>query len=249
METRPLRFDISALKGAKSMGNKVSNVLAKAGRNLKKAAPTILSITASVGVPVTAYLSVRASKKGNGLRDYILPTVVGASTVVCILGANALNKKQQATLLGAYIFANESLKEYQAKTKELYGEDAGTLIRDELTREKYEHSGTEVTDDKQLFYEEYYGFFESTTEEVQQAEYHFNRNFALRGYASLNEFHEFLGLEKSDFGELLGWSMEVGQEYYGYSWIDFDHTKAVMDDGLECTIISMPFPPTEDYLN
>lgn len=46
------------------------------------------------------------------------------------------------------------------------------------------------------------------------AEYHLNRKFVLRGYASLNEFYMFLGLPQTNLGEVLGWTCT-----YGYSWI------------------------------
>ena len=75
------------------------------------------------------------------------------------------------------------------------------------------------------------------------AEYQFNRNFVLCGSASLNEFYEFLGIPKISGGELLGWSIDISESFYGYSWIDFDHTFSVTEDGLECYIISLRFPP------
>lgn len=32
-------------------------------------------------------------------------------------------------------------------------------------------------------------------------------------------------------------------------WIDFNHRKVTMDDGLECYIIETAFMPTEEALN
>lgn len=70
-----------------------------------------------------------------------------------------------------------------------------------------------------------------------------NRNYTLRGYSVLNELYEFLGLETTDNGSVLGWMPTDEGEY----WIDFNHRKVVMDDGLECYIIEMPFEPKPDF--
>lgn len=72
------------------------------------------------------------------------------------------------------------------------------------------------------------------------AEYHLNRNYVLRGYAVLNEFYDFLGLENTDYGADLGWIAD-GDD--GIFWIDFNHRKVVMDDGLECYIIECMYEP------
>ena len=69
------------------------------------------------------------------------------------------------------------------------------------------------------------------------AEYHLNRNYILRGYSYLNEFYEFLGIEETDYGSVLG----LAPTDDGMYWIDFNHRKVVMEDGLEVYIIEMPF--------
>ena len=74
------------------------------------------------------------------------------------------------------------------------------------------------------------------------AEYNLNRNYILRGCASLNEFYEFLGLEPKDYGDVLGWTV-----YEEIFWIDFNHRKAIIEDDLECYIIEMPYCPNETY--
>lgn len=97
---------------------------------------------------------------------------------------------------------------------------------------------------EKLFYDEFSNrYFEVTIEQVISAEYHLNRNYTLRGYSVLNELYEFLGLETTDNGSVLGWMPTDEGEY----WIDFNHRKVVMDDGLECYIIEMPFEPKPDF--
>ena len=72
-------------------------------------------------------------------------------------------------------------------------------------------------DQKMLFYEEYSErYFERYEREIMDAEYHLNRNFVLCGYASLNDFYEFLGLEPTELGEEVGWTTDDGIQ-----WVDF----------------------------
>lgn len=44
---------------------------------------------------------------------YIPSTVIGVSTIICIVGANVLNRHQQASLSSAYALINKSYNEYK----------------------------------------------------------------------------------------------------------------------------------------
>lgn len=188
---------------------------------------------------------------------YIPSIVMGTATISCIFGANVLNKRQQASFASAYALAENAYKEYRNKVKELLGEETDNQIRDAIAKDKREdidvyvpgYGSLDSSGEIKLFYESYRGkYFESTIEAVQNAEYHLNRNFAMRGYAALNEFYEFLGLSPTKEGDVLGWSQWTLEEEYGASWIDFDHRlTTVADDGLECYFIDMPIPPTLNF--
>ena len=93
-------------------------------------------------------------------------------------------------------------------------------------------------------------FIRRTFKEVIEAEYHLNRNFVLRGYTDVDELHDFLGMNRLPFekGKELGWSMYMGEAYYGYDWIDFYHKEMKGADGRQYFIIETPFPPTKDFM-
>ena len=65
----------------------------------------------------------------------------------------------------------------------------------------------------------------------------------------IDRFYELLGLPRIRMGLDFGWSISAGMNFYGYEWIDFEHKFVKMEDGLECYIIDMPYPPTTDYLD
>ena len=77
---------------------------------------------------------------------------------------------------------------------------------------------------------------------VLNAEYHINRNLQLRGYCTINEFYEFLGIDGIDYGDEIAWSLDSLMEG-GIMWLDFENHNAVMDDGLECCIVSAIWCP------
>lgn len=245
---------------------------------LKKHSSTILTCIGAIGVVGTAVTAVRATpeavrlieqteyEKGEELTKleivklvgpaYIPSILIGASTITCIFGANALNKRQQAALVSAYALVDNSYKEYRAKVKELFGEEADIKVREAIAKDHCEDklvycpgcNPINTNGERHLFYEEYRGkYFESTMEAVINAEYHFNRNFAMRGYANLNEFYEFLGLSETKEGDVLGWNSWELMEGGLSSWIDFDHHKTELEDGIECYMISMPIPPVANY--
>lgn len=270
-----------------SKNQAIQKMLHKSGLYVRKYSPVALSCVASVGVVVTAVVAVKATPKAVMLiqadsrknhdgdpyaatkkeavvaawKCYIPAVAIGASTIACIMGANALNRHQQAALTSAYALVQNSYKEYKDKLKELYGEEAHNAIMDSIVKEKCkdisitstggwynstldfgEGMEPEIT---RTFYDAFsQRYFESTIEKVIQAEYHLNRNFMFAGTIPLNDFYEFLGLEKTELGDTVGWSSVNGDIY----WIDFNHHRLTLDDGMEIYVIDMVFEPTPDWM-
>lgn len=237
---------------------------------LKRNASTILTCVGGAGVVVTSVMAVKATPKALTLLEkakeekgeeltklekvkvaapvYIPSVLVGASTITCIFGANILNKRQQAALMSAYALLDNSYKEYKNKVAQLYGEDADAQIKKEIAKDGYEEFDISVDDNKQLFFD-YYSlrYFESTMENVLKAEYELNRHLIKYGFASLGEFYELLGIEATPASHQVGWSIEAGGMFYGYSWIDFEHDTCEVDEGLECCCISFEHDPDPGY--
>lgn len=243
---------------------------------VKKHSPTILSTLAAFGVAGTAYLAARGREKADSAKmeairvkqepltkkeeflvvapKYIPAVTAGGVTVACIFGANVLNHRQQAALMGAYVLLENSYKDFKKKFNERYGPEAEAEIRHEIAKDKVEeaHQKNELPPpsggEKLLFFEELSGeYFEATEAEILYAEYHFNRNFVLAGHALLNQLYDWYGLPHTKAGEVLGWNLYDGECFYGYRWVDFEHNRVVLDDGLEVYVISMPFAPHADY--
>lgn len=187
---------------------------------------------------------------------YIPAVAVGGATIACVLGSNVLNKRTQASLASAYALVSSTYSKYKNKVKELCGEETHEKIISSIAVEKaedkhiyactgvgaYDLDFEDANEEIRTFYDTFGDrYFESTISKVLQAEYHLNRNFMLEGCQTLNDFYEFLGLEKTDYGDSIGWSA-----VNDYFWLDFSHYKATLEDGLECYVIEMIFEPTAD---
>ena len=250
----------------------MSSLLNKAQIFLKRNSGTILTGIGAAGVVVTSIMAVKATPKAIRILEeakeekgeeltvvetvraagpiYIPAFISGASTIACIFGANILSKRNQATLASAYAFLNNSYKEYKNKVSELYGDDANDNIRKGIAKDKYKDYNDSFTDDKQLYFDEYSGrYFQSTPEDIQKAEYEINRTLAIDDGVYLNDWYEHIGLEPLDHGRDFGWSTGINYEQYLQTWIDFSHTKTVLDDGLECVIVSFNQEPVYDFEN
>ena len=249
----------------------MSNLLHQAKSFVNRNSSTILTCLGGVGVLGTAVLTATATpkamkllkeakkEKGEDLTKmevvltagpaYIPAVLVGASTIACIVGANIINKRHQASLASAYALLDSSYKQYKNKVEELYGIGANEQIREDIIKDKYDEEDiSEVDDGKSLFYDEMSDrYFEARMEDVLKAEFAVNRKISMWGGVTLNEFYEYMDIPPVEHGGILGWSEgSLMAETWG-KWVDFTHKKVVMDDGLECYILSASTDPIMDY--
>lgn len=247
----------------------MNNLVRRSQLFLKQNGATILTCVGGVGVVGTTVLAVKATPKAMRLMEeakkekgeeltklekiqvaapvYIPAALVGASTIACIFGANVLNKRQQAGLMSAYALLDSSFKEYKDKVLELYGEEEETRVRDEIAKDNYDDNA-KMSEEKQLFYDEFSSrYFETTIDRVLYAEYELNRLLSQDCGLFLNEFYDLLGIETVEYGDYVGWSSFEVVENQTYCWVEFGHRKVTMEDGLECTIITMYTEPTYEF--
>lgn len=185
---------------------------------------------------------------------YLPVCLIGSATIACMVSANILSYTKQANMASAYALLDQTYKDYRRKVVQMYGEEMDHKIIEAIAVDRskvvsisasYMGESIDLTLDKYstqsiLWYEEHSKrFFEATLNQVLSAEYHLNRNYILRGYASINELYEFLGLEPVEWGESLGWEPLDEGEF----WIEFNHFKAKLEDGTEFYILELPFEP------
>jgi hypothetical protein len=231
---------------------------------LRKHGGTLLAVAASVGVGLTAYETHKAAVKATTLvvmnkdetmskkevvqecwKFYIPAVVLGGGTIACILGSNALNKKQIASLTAAYMALGKTYQEYRRQVAERIGSEAEADI---LEKSKVEEPAEE---DKQLLcYEPFSNrYFHATEAELYDAFYQVNRDFNLNGEVSINNLYSYLGLDYLPEKDDVGWCSDYMINEWEYFWIDFVANKQTTDDGLEVYQVYAFQPPISDYLD
>ena len=231
---------------------------------LRKHGGTILAVAASVGVGLTAYETHKAAVKATTLvvmnkaepmskkevvqecwKFYIPAAVLGGGTIACILGSNALNKKQIASLTAAYMALGKSYQQYRRQVAERIGSEAEADI---LEKSKVEEPAEE--DKKLLCYEPFSNrYFHATEAELYDAFYQVNRDFSLNGEVSINNLYSYLGLDYLPEKDDMGWCSDYMINEWEYFWIDFVANKQTTDDGLEVYQVYAFQPPIPDYLD
>ena len=251
-------------------------------RFLRKHGGTILAVAASVGVVATAIETGRASTKAQKIIEkntiaidcenygkscyttkqkvldcwkvYVPAAILGGGTIACILGSNALNKKQIASLTAAYMALGKTYQEYRKQVSHQLGQEAETDIFNKtkayeaINQEEPELGDT--GDEKLLCYEPISKrYFHATAAELIDAFYNLNRDFTIQGYASINDLYNYLGLDFIPEGDLKGWCADYLAADWEYFWIDFSYLKQKTDDGLEVYYVEAFQEPINDYLN
>lgn len=222
-------------------------------RNNKRA--TIFSVLAIAGTAVTAGLSILAYKKVKEIGEQSTPkevvkvvapaVIAGLGTAACIISANVINTRYSNSINTAYVGALSLFESYRLKVIEKFGKDVDISIYESISNERpgnwedYE----DVNDDILLFYEPLSDqFLERSMRFVIEAAYHFNRNYALGGYVTLNDYLEFLGAEKvpDELNKIWSWGL---MDESGLTWIDFIYRLVSDGSKTHYFIIETPFGP------
>ena len=132
--------------------------MGKFSTGLRRSSPTILTVLGIAGVVGTTVMAIKATPKAMKLikakkdelntdkltptelvqttwKCYIPSALIGAGTIVCIIGIGVMDKRNQAALTSAYAMLNESYKQYRQAAKKVYGEDADNKIHAEMAKD------------------------------------------------------------------------------------------------------------------
>lgn len=256
----------------------MSSMLDKGVRFCKAYTSDICTWAGAVGVIVTAVLAAKASPKAvdilkdeqykkddeltvfetvKAVMPVYLPAVIsGAASIICIFESNANHKCKELGLLSAYSALNAAYHRYRD-----IGSDIDERVVDKIIEESAERIETSDSNEE-LYYEPFSGtYFYASPKTVAIAEYLVNKKFMERGYASLNDLYSYLGIPKSDLGDVYGWSVESGIDA-GYNDTGFESGPGMgawlnvirkesgneYDDYTVLNIIDYIFEPSAEYL-
>ena len=239
----------------------------------RKNKATIFSVAAAVGVVAVGVLSANGALKAEDIlieaKDedkkeklvkvlpHLIPPIAATGiTIALIFMSDATNKKTQVALLSSYTLTTQKLMRYRSTVKEVCGEEQAKAVDEKIFQDKFAEweaaaeskicANDPVSKDDCLFYDEYSDrYFWSTPEKVSDAEYFINRSFIGNYTVTLNDFYRLLNIDEIDCGDEIGWDSYLGEVYFDYKWIDFEHYEhpAPDADTPACCEIFMPFYP------
>lgn len=230
--------------------------------------PLILTYLSVAGVVSTAVLAAKATPKAiesyehavkikpGSLtnkeivevtwKHYVPAASSGILTIGCIVASNHISSKRNAALVTVYSLAESALKEYQAKVKEQLGDAKAQKIKDDISKDHMLDTPMATSQvfitglGEQLCYDSYTGrYFKSDIETIRRAQNDINAKIFRDMYASHNDFYTLIGLEKTSFGEEIGWTTE--------DQLDIEFTSHLATDGRPCLCIEYRTEPVRGY--
>lgn len=251
----------------------------KLGRFISRSSPTILIGLSVAGLVTTVILAVKATPKalllidetqeymmGEGKkyplvthtkleivkltwRCYLPAAAMGIVTIACIIGANSINLRRNAALASVYSLTEATLKEYQAKVVETFGESKAKKIKNEIATDQLKKNP--VVDETELLltghgmtlcYDIISGrYFRSDIESIRKVQNELN-NQLLGGdmYLSLNDLYYALGLPNIKIGDELGWVVDDGL-------LEFSFSSQLTPGGIPCLVLDHSLFPRYGY--
>jgi len=186
------------------------------------------------------------------VRIFAPAIVTGGVSVLCIISAHGLMRRQQASLVAAYMALDKGFRAYRARIAEEYGPEKelelyrGVRVR-QITNDGEDITACEIDPDD--FIPSIYGKFfdESNPNWTKTPEWNLQfvrgqQNYANDrlqgyGYVFLNEVYEWLGLPRTQAGQTVGWKKKGN----GDGFVDFgiydigDESSRAFVNGLEAT--------------
>ena len=244
-------------------------------------APSIFTGMAVAGVVETTILAVKATpaaitkiynkqkKKGNLTRRemvkeawtcYIPTACVGGATIACIVAANSMHIRKEASIAAAYSLYEGRYNAYRQKNKELFGEENDEKIEKDLDKELVKRNPPPgylrqyaEEDSKFLCYEPITNqYFMANKTQLLWAELTANKIFQQKEKVTLNEILRlFPGASCTrPIGDTKGWFlddsyyewMSYNSGFWGNPWMDIE-PRLIEEDGHEVFVIEFSIKP------
>lgn len=197
---------------------------------LEEHAPTVLSIVGIAGFVSAIVITARVAPKAAHILEEsktkarkeqaialapVYAPVAGLALIStgCILAGGRIHQYRYASVLALLAVSERNLERWQKSIFEEVGEKKAEAVR----RRVVEPTGdipqdADLDEVKQLFFDTYTGryFRAHSVEVIKAAVNEINEMVVGEGFASLNEYYYILGLENTDFGDVIGWSISTG---------------------------------------
>lgn len=228
--------------------------------NAKKVVPVILSVVGSAGVIGTGYLAVRAGQKNptkplpvegetkfkyfiRTLKPYIPTIAVGTATIASITASTIMSKKIEASLSATVLMLEQGYKKYKGKVKDVLGEDKHKEILAKIAEDDYKDYPAKKGE-KELFQNEYLGFFYAEKWKVERAYNAMNMRLNAAPDKGLVDPEQMGWYTLDDF--IFDSDAELLDDTYEKTWKNFGWSRDYLDDSWDDTWINTWERPADE---
>lgn len=179
-------------------------------------------------------------------KEFVPPVAVGALTVASVITANQIGTRRAAAMAAAYAISEKAFIEYKEKIVEKIGENKERAVRDDIAQDRVRNNP--VTDQtiiatrggRDLCYEPYTGrYFTSDMETLKKAQNDLNYQVLNNYYASLSDFYDLLGLDRTKLSDDLGWNSN--------KMLELNFSTVLSDDDRPCLVMDYQIVPISGY--
>ena len=157
-------------------------------------------------------------------KQYIPAAGVAVVTIACCVAANRIGARRVAALATAYTLAEKAAVQYKEKVVETLGMKKEENIRaamaqDEIDRHPIQRETVYVEGaGGDLFRDSWSGrYFNSSVVALEKAANSINSSLNNEYSATLSDFYDLVGLERTDESDMIGWNSDCHLEL-DFSW-------------------------------
>ncbi len=177
---------------------------------------------------------------------FVVPSTAGALTITSIILASQIGTRRAAAMAAAYAVSERAMSEYKEKVLEKLGENKERAIRDEVAQDRVRNNPVDenhviVTGaGKVLCYEPYTGrYFMSDMETLKKAQNDLNYLVLNNYYASMSDFYDLIGLDRTKVSDDMGWNSD--------KLLELTFSTVLSDDDRPCMVMDYQVVPIRGY--
>lgn len=177
---------------------------------------------------------------------YLVPVASATLTVGAIVMANQIGTRRAAAMASAYVLSQKAFEEYKDKVVEKMGENKARALRDDIAQDRVnnhpvmENHIVMTEGGNVLCMEPYSGrYFQSDMETLKSAQNALNYQVLNSFYASLTDFYNLIGLDRTLMSDDVGWNSD--------EMLELSFTTALADDGRPCLVMDYKVVPIRNY--
>lgn len=138
-----------------------------------------------------------------------VPTIVSESlAIACIIGANSIQVKRNASIATACTLSNKALKEYREQVIDTIGDEKEKEVEEKVAKKKLKDNPVHdneviITDKDDILCLDSISqrYFMSTADTIRHVQNELNARIISEMYVSLNDFYYALGIPPTPIGD------------------------------------------------